>query len=184
MTAELGSNPVSPTDLLDNASITHAGICDKSQMPFLFSPHGSGGQCGTHIGVTSLTARCLAGGDTFRVRVSTHTIRPCSLLLGDRATIRWLSSLREVAIVPVPRDCSLHIPSRRTTHDNLKQLCRETADADLSGANSTPRRTSWLRPSQVEAGASTVRHELAQTGWISSCAFDNSDRTTGRILLG
>ncbi len=38
-----GSNPVSPTDFLDDASLTNSGICDKSQMPFLFSPRGSGG---------------------------------------------------------------------------------------------------------------------------------------------
>ena len=50
-----------------------------------------------------------------------------------------LSSLREVAIVLVVRDCSRHIPSRGTAGGCRQQLCRGAADAYLSGANSSPK---------------------------------------------
>jgi hypothetical protein len=49
-----------------------------------------------------------------------------------------VASLREVAIVLFKGDCSQHIPSRGAARDNREQLCRVAADADLSGANSSP----------------------------------------------
>jgi hypothetical protein len=86
------------------------------------------------------------------------------------------------------RDCSPTIPSRGTAHDCDEQLCRETADADLSqceflAVRATPYNASCglARSLRVEATASKVSFELAQTGGISSC-LGNSDRTTGRIV--
>ena len=51
-----------------------------------------------------------------------------------------LSSPREVAIVLFKGDCSQNIPSRGTAHGSREQLCLliVMADADLSGANSSP----------------------------------------------
>ena len=49
-----------------------------------------------------------------------------------------LSSRREVAIVLFSCDCSQHIPSRGAAHRIGERLCLVVADADLSGANSSP----------------------------------------------
>src|SRR5262245_12564142 len=74
------------------------------------------------------------------------------------------------------RDCSQHIPSRGAARGYRERLCRPVgpADADLSGANSSPhgplhpeRRAVWPGPLLAQADASTVRLELAQAGGIS-----------------
>ena len=45
---------------------------------------------------------------------------------------------REIAIVLVTRDCPRTFPSRGTTQVYREQLCLVVADADVSGANSSP----------------------------------------------
>ena len=90
-----------------------------------------------------------------------------------------LSSLREIAIVLFGCDCSQPIPSRSTTHANREQLCRVIGHGscrfiwcEFLTVKATPFRASCgLTPSLLaEATASTVRHELAETGGISSCS--------------
>ncbi len=100
-----------------------------------------------------------------------------------------LSSLREVAIVLFKRDCSQHIPSRGTAHANRERLCPVVADADLSGANSSPQgplhpthRADWLSQRFGSATASTVFLELAQAGGISSCVGQLGSNNHRRIL--
>lgn len=86
-----------------------------------------------------------------------------------------VASLREVAIVLFKGDCSQHIPSRGTAHDNREQLCRVRQMRIYLVR--IPRRKghsiqSIVRPGSVisrRSPASTVRLELAQTGGISSC---------------
>lgn len=89
-----------------------------------------------------------------------------------------LSSLREVAIVLCRRDCSQHIPSQGTTHDDREQLCPATGPGgcgriwcEFLTVRATPSRATccWPRPLLADAAASTVRLELAPTGGISSC---------------
>src|SRR5262249_10982488 len=89
-----------------------------------------------------------------------------------------LSSLREVAIVLFRRDCSQHIPSQGTAHENREQLCPVTDPGrcgriwcEFLTVRATPSKATccWPRPLLAEAAASTVRLELAQTGGISSC---------------
>ncbi len=96
---------------------------------------------------------------------------------------------REVAIVLVTCDCSQNIPSRGTAHAMHERLYLVSVDADLSGANSSPQgplhpklRADWLRPSLVQATASTVFLELAQAGGISSCVGQLGSNNHRRIL--
>lgn len=103
-----------------------------------------------------------------------------------------LSSLREVAIVLFRRDCSQHIPSQGTTHDNREQLCLVSGQdrcgfiwCEFLTGRATPSKASccWPRPLLVKTAASTVRLELAQTGGISSCHQATPIEQPGRILL-
>ena len=63
-----------------------------------------------------------------------------------------MSSLREAAIVLAQRDCSLHIPSQSTAREDCEQFRPVTvrADADVSGANSSP--SGPLHPERRAAG--------------------------------
>src|SRR5262249_43870487 len=66
---------------------------------------------------------------------------------------------------------------------------RTRADADVSGANSSPqgplhtqRRAGWLPPSLTKAAASKDRLELAPTGGISSCRKATPIEQPGRSV--
>jgi hypothetical protein len=102
-----------------------------------------------------------------------------------------LSSPREVAIVLFRGDCSQHIPSRGTAHDNREQLCL-VIGRGRCGFIWCEFLTVWATPSKAscglastilaEAAASTVRLELAQTGGISSCMATQIEQP-GRFLV-
>jgi hypothetical protein len=120
---------------------------------------------------------------------------PSGLFLAVAAVLGFVAvvvaSLREAAIVLFQGDCSQHIPSRGAAHSGREQLCRFSvlADADVSGANSSPpgplhpkRRAAsrghcWPRPPHPRSASSWPQREGSQL------ANGNSDRTTGRILV-
>jgi hypothetical protein len=116
----------------------------------------------------------------------------CFLPLSRFRDSSRLSSLREVAIVLFRRDCSQHIPSQGTAHDDREQLCPLTEPGrcgriwcEFLTERATPSRATccWPRPLLAQTAASTVRLELAQTGGISSCLTATPIEQPGRILI-
>ena len=89
------------------------------------------------------------------------------------------------------RDCSQHIPSQGTAHENREQLCL-VRDPGRCGriwcefltVRATPSRATccWPRPLLADAAASTVRLELAPTGGISSRHTATPIEQPGRSL--
>src|SRR5262249_3487982 len=109
-------------------------------------------------------------------------------LVGLRLGCRRYGKLRSFfADAIAPNSFLRKVPRTITVSSSARKRIR--ADADVSGANSSPqgplhtqRRAGRLPPSLTEAAASKDRLELAPTGGISSCRQATPIEQPGRSL--
>jgi hypothetical protein len=131
-----------------------------------------------------------AWGEVANSSGSLAVLNPAFSLSLFRASSR-LSSLREVAIVLCRRDCSQHIPSQGTAHDNRKQLCPVTAPdrcgriwCEFLAVRATPyTATCWPAPPIAdESRRIQGPTRVGPHGRDLELPQGNSDRTTGPKL--
>jgi hypothetical protein len=101
-----------------------------------------------------------------------------------------LPSPREVAIVLVTGDCSLHIPSPSTAHDHRKQLCQLPRGrcgfiwCEFLAARATPSNATCCQAWTSTGSSRRIHgpHRVGPNGRDLTLPSGNGDRTTGRIL--